>query len=100
MARTPIDTPNELRRRIQKCNHSISKIMEEMAAFQGTNHFIDWTGLIDRLKTYRKELETELLAKIGVASATAPEPTSAPDPDEYLGTGDEDFNDDEDEISY
>jgi len=99
MARTPIDTPNELRKRIQKCNDSISNIMKEMADFQGTDHFIDWTGLIGRLKNYRSELEIELLAKIGVTAASVPEPTPAPDPEEYVGTGDEDL-DDEDEIAY
>jgi hypothetical protein len=74
--------------------------MQEMATFQGTDYFIDWTGLIDRLKNYRNELEKELVAKNGAEFATAPESTSAPDSEEYLEIGDEEFNDDEDEISY
>jgi hypothetical protein len=100
MARTPIDTPNELRRRIQKCNHTISKLMQEMAAFHGTDHFIDWTDLIGRVKQYRDELETELVAKNGVVAVAAPAPTPAPDPDEYRGSDDSDFDEDDEEISY
>jgi len=100
MARTPIDTPNELRRRIQKCNHTIGKLMQEMAAFDGTDHFIDWTDLIGRVKEYRDELEKELVAKNGAVAVAAPAPTPAPDPDEYRGSGDSDSDEDEDEISY
>jgi len=101
MARIPVDTPNELRRRIQKCNHTIGKLIQEMAAFHGTNHFIDWTDLIDRLKTYRSELETELIAKNSVVAVVEPAPTPAPDPDEYRGSGDSDLDaDDDEEISY
>ena len=66
MARTPVDTPNELRRRIQKCNHTIGKLMQEMAAFHGTDHFIDWTDLIGRVKQYRDELENLELTRVGV----------------------------------
>lgn len=100
MARTPIDTPNELRRRIQKCNHTIGKLMQEMGAFHGTDHFIDWTDLIGRVKDYRDELEKELVAKNGVVAVAAPAPTPAPDPDEYRGSGDSDSDEDDDEIAY
>ena len=100
MARTPIDTPNELRRRIQKCNHTIGELMQEMAAFHGTDHFIDWTDLIGRVKEYRDELEKELLAKNGVVAVAAPAPTPAPEPDEYRGSGDSDSDEDDDEIAY
>ena len=100
MARTPVDTPNELRRRIQKCNHTIGKLMQEMAAFHGTDHFIDWTDLIGRVKQYRDELETELTAKNGVVAVAAPAPTPAPDPDEYCGSDDSDSDEDDEEISY
>jgi hypothetical protein len=100
MARTPIDTPNELRRRIQKCNHTIGKLMQEMAAFHETDHFIDWTDLIGRVKDYRDELEKELVAKNGVVAVAAPAPTPAPEPDEYRGSGDSDSDEDDDEIAY
>jgi len=100
MARPPINTPNELRRRIQKCNHSIGKLMHEMAAFRGTDYFIDWTDLIGRLKTYRDKLEQELVAKNGGKAAVADlAPTPAPDPDEYRGPSESD-SDEDDEISY
>ena len=100
MARTPIDTPNELRRRIQKCNHTIGKLMQEMGAFHGTDHFIDWTDLIGRVKDYRDEMEKELVAKNGVVAVAAPAPTPAPEPDEYRGSGDSDSDEDDDEIAY
>jgi hypothetical protein len=100
MPRKPVDTPNELRKRIQKCNHTIGKLMQEMAAFHGTDHFIDWSDLIGRVKDYRDELETELKAKNGFVTVAAPAATPAPDPDEYRGSGDSDSDEDDDEIAY
>ncbi len=91
MARTPIDTPNELRKRIQKCNYTIAQLMDEMAATHGTPRFIDWTDLIAKVKRYRSELEEELAAK--GESLSAPEPSPAPTPTEFV----DDFDD---EIPY
>jgi hypothetical protein len=101
MPRKPIDTPNELRKRIQKCNHTVSKLMQEMTVFHGTDHFIDWSDLIGRVKQYRDELETELNSKNGSrgAAIAAPSTTPAPEPDEYYGSGESDPEDD-DEIAY
>jgi hypothetical protein len=100
MPRKPVDTPNELRKRIQKCNHTIGKLMQEMAAFHGTDHFIDWSDLIGRVKEYRDELETELNGKNSVVAVAAPATTPAPEPDEYRGSGDSDSDEDDDEIPY
>ena len=100
MPRKPVDTPGELRKRIQKCNHTIGKLMQEMSAFHGTDHFIDWTDLIGRVKNYRDELEVELKAKNGAVAVAAPAVTPAPDPDEYRGSGDSDSDEDDEEISY
>lgn len=86
MARQPIDTPIELRKRIQKCNYSIGQLLREMAEYSETPHFIDWNGLIKRLKTYRSELETELsdkmTAMVGKSVAKdIPATTPAPEDD-------------------
>jgi len=91
MARQPIDTPIELRKRIQKCNYSIGQLLREMEEYSETPHFIDWNGLVERLKTYRAELETELSDKMSamVGKPVAKDiPTTPP-----ASEDDEDFPD-------
>lgn len=88
MARTPIDTPDELRKRIQKCNYTVGQLMQEMAATHGTPRFIDWSSLITKVKVYRDELETELMAKHGlsvkdVLPEASPTPTSEMTDDDF-----------------
>jgi hypothetical protein len=90
LARTPINTPGEIRKRIHKCNYTVAQLMREMAESTGTPAFIDWTDLIERVKYYRSELETELAAS---GATTEPEVSAEPDTTEY----DSDFDD---EVSY
>jgi hypothetical protein len=102
-----------MRRRIQYCNNTISNLMQEMAAFHDTEHFIDWTNLIDRMKTYRDELEKELVANnknhavvepvtpalFDTLSPTLP-PDPRPDPDEQYESEDDPYFHDDEEFSY
>ena len=90
LARTPINTPGEIRKRIHKCNHTVGQLMREMAETTGTPAFIDWTDLIERVKHYRSELETELTA---LGAVSEPEVSVEPEPID----SDADFDD---EVSY
>lgn len=91
MARTPINTPGEIRKRIHKCNHTVGQLMREMAETTGTPAFIDWTDLIERVKHYRSELEAELTA----LAATAEPDVSDANHDTIDSDADSD-----DEVSY
>jgi len=89
MARPSTETPGEIRKRIQKCNYSIGQLMREMAEFHGTDHFIDWSQLVDRLKEYRSELEESLASK-----------TKAPIAEDVAPEQANDFAEDEDDIEF
>ena len=48
------------RSKIEKVNATIDSLLKEMNQTDGTDQFIDWGDLINRLKMYRSDLEDDL----------------------------------------